>query len=47
MLEVNDPGIVTKFTPSPVSIPASAGVPPNPLLPPDASPVVHCILLSG
>ena len=47
MLEVNDPGIVLKVTPSPASIPASAAVPPNPLLPPEESPVVHSILLSG
>ena len=43
ILGVSDPGIVTKFFPSPALIPARASVPPNPLYPPDLSPVVHCI----
>ena len=40
MSGVSDPGIVTKFTPSPALIPARA------LDPPKVLPVVHCILPS-
>ena len=43
MLGVIDPGIVTLLTPSPALIPARASVPLSPLIPPEASPVVHCI----
>ena len=44
MLDVRDPGTVTKLNPSPALIPARASVPPNPLKPPDLLPVVHRIL---
>jgi len=47
MLGVSDPGIVIELTPSPALIPARASVPPNPLYPPEKSPVVHCILPSA
>ena len=38
---VCEPGMVKKRTPSPALKPPCAGVPPKPLLPPEASPVVH------
>jgi len=44
MLDVRDPGTVTKLIPSPALIPARASVPLSPLTPPDLLPVVHCIL---
>ena len=47
MLGDSDPEILIKLTPSPALIPARASVPSNPLLPPEESPVVHCILLSA
>ena len=47
ILGVSDPGIVTKFSPSPALIPARASVPPSPSSPPEKSPVVHCILPSA
>ena len=47
MLGVCDPGMVTKLKISPPLIPARASVPPNPLFPPELSPVVHCILPSA
>ena len=47
MLGVKDPGIVTKFTPSPALIPATASFPPNPPVPPELKAVVHCIPPSG
>jgi len=47
MPEVRDPGIVTKFSPSPASIPARAPVPPSPLYPPELSLVVHSIFPSA
>ena len=42
----SDPGRVKggKSCALPKLIPATASVPPSPLLPPEASPVVHCIL---
>ena len=43
MLGVSDPGIVIELIPSPTLIPAKASVPPSPLIPPESSPVVHCI----
>ena len=47
MLGVSDPGMVMELIPSPALIPARASVPPNPLFPPEASPVVHWILRAG
>jgi len=47
ILEEWDPGRDIKLTPSPELIPATASFPPNPLVPSEASPVVHCILLSA
>ena len=41
MAAVCEPGILKKRTPSPALKPPCAGVPPKPLLPPEASPVVH------
>src|SRR5690554_1128901 len=38
---VPEPGNATAFTVSPASMPAVAAVPPRPLVPPDAPPVVH------
>jgi len=38
---VCDPGILKNRTPSPALKPPCAGIPPRPLLPPEASPVVH------
>ena len=43
MLGVSDPGTVIWLIPSPTLIPARASVPPSPLIPSEASPVVHCI----
>ena len=43
MLGVCDPGIVIWLTPSPKLIPARASVPPSPLIPLEAAPVVHWI----
>ena len=43
ILGVSDPGIVTKFSPSPALIPARASVPPSPSTPSWKSPVVHCM----
>jgi len=43
MLGVSDPGIVIELIPSPALIPATDSVPPSPLIPPESSPVVHCI----
>ena len=43
MSGVSDPEMVTELTRSPALIPARASVPPSPLLPPEASPVVHCM----
>ena len=40
---VPDPGMLKKFSPSPASYPAVAAFPPSPFIPPDSSPVVHCI----
>ena len=40
---VSDPGTVIWLIPSPALMPARASVPPSPLVPPEASPVVHCI----
>ena len=40
---VNDLGTVTNLIPSPALIPASASVPEIPPMPPELSPVVHCI----
>ena len=39
--------IVVKPVPSPLLNPTCAGIPPNPLIPPSASPVVHWISLSA
>ena len=36
-------GITMKLLPSPALIPAMASFPPSPLVPPESSPVVHCI----
>jgi len=47
ILGVCDPGIVIELTPLPALIPVRASVPPSPPSPPDASPVVHCILPSA
>jgi len=41
--EVPDPGTLKKFSPSPASYPAVAAFPPSPFIPPESSPVVHCI----
>ena len=43
MSGVSDPGIVMELFPSPILIPARASIPPSPLVPPELSPVVHCI----
>ena len=43
MSGVSDPGMVIELMPSPALIPARASVPPNPFLPPEESPVVHCM----
>ena len=41
MSGVSDPGTVMELIPSPVLIPARASIPPSPLVPSEASPVVH------
>ena len=46
ILGVSDPVMLTKLTPSPALIPATASLPPNPLIP-VISPVVQCILPSA
>ena len=43
MLGVLDPGTVIELLRSPALIPTRASVPYNPLLPPELSPVVHCM----
>jgi len=43
MLGVSDPGIVIELVLSPALIPTRDSSPPSPLIPPEASPVVHCI----
>ena len=41
MSGVSDPGTVMELISSPALIPARASILPNPLVPPDSSPVVH------
>ena len=42
-LKMHGSEIIAKFLLSPALIPAIASFPPNPLTPPELSPVVHCI----